>query len=395
MKRFLALTSVLLALVLGLGWSSGTIAQEPPKEIVIGATLAQTGPLYRIVEPFKKLGDTWAAMVNEQGGIMLKKYNRKVPVRFVVYDDKSDPPTSQKFYERLAAVDQVHFFMGPFSSFVTNAAAIVAGKEKIPMLLVCANDQTIFDKPNEWRVTQLAPPELEYKRVIDLYAKKGGLKTFAVVARDNLHERGSAAGAAAELRKAGVKVVYEQLVPPDTKDFSSIIARIKQENPDGVLFEGISPPFTIAFLKQAKELGLRPKELVVGHAPRPVIAGIGPDANNLTSVSYYFAGDTPDHKEYLELLKRTGFKWHEYPESAIRFWTYKTIKATLEKAGSLDRAAIRQAMWEVDLKIFGERMVHDKLGYGTLYPYPIQVQDGEVVSLWPLDKGAKLHRHRH
>ena len=52
-------------------------------------------------------------------------------------------------------------------------------------------------------------------------------------------------------------------------------------------------------------------------------------------------------------------------------------------------------MWEVDLTIFGERMVHDKLGYGTLYPYPIQVQDGEVVSLWPLDKGAKLHRHRH
>jgi ABC-type branched-subunit amino acid transport system substrate-binding protein len=34
-------------------------------------------------------------------------------VKFIIYDDKSEPAESAKFYERLVTVDKVHLLLGP------------------------------------------------------------------------------------------------------------------------------------------------------------------------------------------------------------------------------------------------------------------------------------------
>ncbi len=374
----------------------GSAVEAQQKEILIGGTTSQSGRFLGIVKPFRKLAEVWAQRVNKRGGLYLSRLGKSLPIRFVLYDDQSSPRIALKFYERMATVDKVNAFIGPFSSFITNAALQATVTHKIPFFMSEANDSIMFQKPNKWRTTGLAPAQWEYKRVAEFYQRTGGVKTFALLAWDNLHDKQAMEGLGDWLRKFGFEVVYQNVAPKDTRDFSSIILKIKQKKPDVVFVEAISPPWTIGFLKQARELGLNPKDVIAGHASLAVIKAMGKSMENVMSGMYSFAGETPDHKEYLAICRAAGFEPWQFSESGIRYNTYRRIEDALQRAGSLDKEAIRQAMWETNLPLFGGKMVvkHDARGYGTLYPWPTQIQGGKHVSLWPLDKGVNVHRFK-
>ena len=389
----LALGALLAAAAL---LSGGGVANAQT-EIVIGGTIAKSGRLQGIVKPFPKLGEAWAKRINAQGGIYLRKLGRSLPVRFILYDDQSKPSTALKFYERLATVDKVDIFIGPFSSFITNAALQATATHKIPFFMVEANDPVMFQKPNRWRTTGLDRPTNEYKRIAELFKKKGGVKTFALLAWDNLHDRQAMEGFGAWLRKFGFQVVYQDIAPKGTTDYSSIILAMKRTNPDVVFAEFIAAPVTIGFLKAARAQGLNPKEFIVGHMPIPVIKAMGKEwSENIMSAAYVFEGSTRDHLEEQEICRDAGFECWQFPESGIRYNVFRRIQDALERAGSLDKEAIRKAMWETNLVTFGGELVTkvDNDGYGTLNPWPTQIQNGKPVTLWPLSKGVKIHRSR-
>ncbi len=367
---------------------------EAPKEIKIGTTLALSGRFKGIVGEFDKLGNAWTGLVNERGGIYVKEYGKKLPISFELYDDGSKPENARKFYEKMAADKSINFFMGPFSSFISNAAITVAAKHQIPMVLVCANDAVLFEKQNYWRVTQLRPAEWEFRRLVEIYKAKGGLKTFATLTMDTLHNKGATKGFEEELQKNGFEVVYSEIAPPPTKNFAPMITKIKRANPDAVMVEALSVAFTISFLKQMREAGFQPKEVILGHVTKHVIDALGPDAENITGLAYYFDGETKDHKDFREVTRRAGFTWGEFMESGIRYWAYTTIKTAIEMAGTLDRNKIMDTLWTMNIEIMGEPMYHDAKGYGTLGTYPCQVQGGEFVSIWPLEKALRLHKFK-
>ncbi|MBC8176451.1 MAG: ABC transporter substrate-binding protein [Desulfobacteraceae bacterium] len=367
---------------------------EDPKEIKIGATIALSGRFKGIVGTFKTLGNEWAGLINERGGIYVKEYGKKLPIKFEIYDDASKPENARKYYEKMATDPSISFFMGPFSSFISNAATTVAGKHKIPMQMVCANDAVLFEKPNYWRVGVLVPAEDEWERLVPIYKKKGGVKTFATITMDTLHNKGAIKGFEEDLKKNGFEVVYSVVAPPPTKNFAPMIIKLRKAKPDVVCIEALSPAFTIGFLKQMREAGYKPKEIIVGHVTKHVIDALGPYAENITGLAYYYDGDTQDHKDFLEILRRSGFTWGEYMESGIRFWAYTRIKQAIEKAGTLDRKKIMDTLWNMKTKIMGLDSFVTPEGYGALGAWPCQVQGGKFVSIWPLDKAVKLHNYR-
>jgi ABC-type branched-subunit amino acid transport system substrate-binding protein len=161
------------------------------------------------------------------------------------------------------------------------------------------------------------------------------------------------------------------------------------------MLENITPPWTIAALKQIREQGLKFKDIFVGHGPVPVVKAMGSGAENLVSMLYFFEGDSPDHKEFFGLCKDAGFEPWKFSEAGIRYRAYRRVQDALTRAGSLDKEKVREAMWKTDLPLFGEeRMKIDGKGYGTDHPYPVQFHGDKYVSLWPLDKGVKIHRYK-
>ncbi len=391
-KKTLVFCLVILITVAIIG--PDLIRAEEPKEIKIGATLALSGRFKGIVGTFDKLGDEWAGLVNERGGIYVKEYGKKLPIKFEIYDDASKPENARKFYEKMATDPSISFFMGPFSSFISNAAITVAGKHQIPMQMVCANDAVLFEKPNYWRVGTLIRAEGEWQHLVPIYKQKGGVKTFATLTMDTLHNKGAIKGFEADLKKAGFEVVYSEIAPPPTKNFAPMITKIKKANPDVVAIEALSMAFTIGFLKQMREAGFKPKEIIIGHVTKHVIDALGPYAENITGLAYYIEGDTQDHKDFLEVTRRAGFTWGEFMESGIRWWAYTRIKQSIELAGTLDRKKIMDTLWNMKTQVMGMDSYVTPEGYGALASYPCQVQGGEFVSIWPLEKALTLHKYR-
>jgi branched-chain amino acid transport system substrate-binding protein len=115
----------ILALVTIIFFSKPACA-ESPKEIRIGATVSMSGKFSTEIGPFKNLMEAYATVINTRGGIYVKSVGKRLPVKFIVYDDKSDGPTARKFYERLISVDKADILLGPYSSPVTFAASVAA-----------------------------------------------------------------------------------------------------------------------------------------------------------------------------------------------------------------------------------------------------------------------------
>src|ERR1700716_1527040 len=96
-------------------------------EIRIGNVMPYTGPL----AAFGTIGKAEAAyfdMVNERGGINGRK------IRFISYDDSSDPATALEQTRRMIETENVLLIFGSFGSAGNLAARAYLNEKKIPQL---------------------------------------------------------------------------------------------------------------------------------------------------------------------------------------------------------------------------------------------------------------------
>jgi branched-chain amino acid transport system substrate-binding protein len=64
--------------------------------------------------------------INDAGGIMVKAYGKKIPIKLIIYDDKSDNTTSVQLYEKLVTEDKANALMGGYGTPLITAHTIVA-----------------------------------------------------------------------------------------------------------------------------------------------------------------------------------------------------------------------------------------------------------------------------
>jgi branched-chain amino acid transport system substrate-binding protein len=383
----LALSVVLLLATLALG------QPKVPETILIGGTIAQSGPMSAEVGPFKKLMDVWAAMVNEQGGLHVKAYGRKLPIAFVVYDDASKQENALKFYERLVTVDRVHLLIGPYSSPLTFAASTVAEKHGIPMVAAQANSTAIFTRGFKWLVGVIDDGPKWSHHYLDLLKAEGKAKSIGFVIQDTLHAKEVGSGAVPKAREIGLEVVFEEAVQANASDFTPIITKLKTANPD-IVYVSAFPPFAIGFYKQALELGLKPREYHIIHHGAAFRNAVGEaNANHVTGENYWMPGITYGKPEiFAELLKRAGIRVEDYPWASIHMFAFEAIRAALEQSATLEPEALLSTLKGLDIMTIGGRLRFDaKTGQGTLNPFPTQIQNGQYVTLWPRDIATGTH----
>src|ERR1044072_7090838 len=100
-------------------------AAEP---VNIGVALSQTGNLADSAAPYFKGLDLWREQANARGGLAGRQ------IEFVVYDDRSDPATAARLYERLITNDKVEFLISPLGSATPAPGGGGAAKPKTVML---------------------------------------------------------------------------------------------------------------------------------------------------------------------------------------------------------------------------------------------------------------------
>ncbi len=358
---------------------------KPPETILIGATVAQSGPMSAEVGPFKKMMDVWADMVNGQGGLFVKAYQKNLPLKFVVYDDASKQENAVKFYERLVTVDRVHLLLGPYSSPLTFAASTVAEKHGLPMVATEANSTSIFTRGFKWLVGVIDDGPKWSNHYFDLLKATGRAETIGFVIQDTLHAKEVGSGAVPRAKDIGLEVTFEESVQANTSDFTSTIAKLKAVNPD-IVYVSAFPPFAIGFYKQALELGLNPREYHIIHHGGAFRHAVGEaNANHITGESYWMPGITYGKPEvFEEVLKRAGIRLDDYPWASNHMFAFEAVQAAIEGSASLAPEDLLTALKGLDVMTIGGRLRFDpQTGQGTLNPFPTQIQNGTYVTLWP------------
>ena len=87
-------------------------------------------------------------------------------------------------------------------------------------------------------------------------AARNGLKTVAIVTEDTLFPKAAAKGTLEFSKKKGMTVVVQEEYTKGSKDFSTVLAKIKAANPDVVGIASANLSDYIAFARQMKEQDL-------------------------------------------------------------------------------------------------------------------------------------------
>ena len=388
MPRLIAVTALTLLLSL---IPVSIMAADVPDAIVIGATVSQSGHFSSEIGPFKRLMEAWADIVNKKGGIKLAKYGKSLPVKFVIYDDKSDQATVKKYYERLATVDKVNLMLGPYSSPLTFAASTAGENHKIPFIAICANSPKIYSRGFKWLVGVIDLGPRYTWRYWDMIKSEGKAKSVSFVVEDTLHPLGVFKGSKQLAADAGLKVLSSDIIPAETRDFTPVITKLKSQNPD-IVYVSSNIPFAINFMKQAKEMKLNPKEYHCIHHSGVFREPLGDDAENVVGQSYWVDGmKLGDPQLIVDVLKNAKVSEPMFPWAPAYVAAFQIAKASLEKAGTLENKAVMDALKGLKLEtVLGEASFHET-GYGTINTYPSQIQKGKYFVIWPKDVATGKH----
>src|SRR5580698_9908903 len=89
----------------GLAMATQAMAADAPAEIKIGTLYASSGRFSSISMPVYSALKLWVDQKNADGGVYLKAFDKKIPVKLVSYDDQSTTATASTLYNQLITQD--------------------------------------------------------------------------------------------------------------------------------------------------------------------------------------------------------------------------------------------------------------------------------------------------
>ena len=341
MHRTLRVSKYLAVAVSVLGLLGLTACEAEKKNTIkIGYSLALTGKYAKTGRYQQEAFKMWAEEVNKRGGLLGQ------PVELIYYDDKSDPKTGVKLYEKLITHDKVDLVLGPYSSAVTNPVAGVTEKYKYPMITAGASSSKIFAQGRKY-VFGIYSPAKDYMDGALALAKAKGLRTVALLYADSVFPITSAKGVKDKAASYGLKIVYEEKYPRKTSDVSAQLSKIKSLNPDVILAASYFPD-AVLITRQMKELDVNPK--MAAFTVGPALPAFGRDLGELADYVYGSSQWEPDprlpfpqQKEWVERYKK---RWNREPDyHAASGWSAtQVMEACVKKVGSLNRDKIRDCL---------------------------------------------------
>src|SRR6202000_2194114 len=240
------------------------MAADAPAEIKIGTLYASSGRYASISMPVYSALKLWADLKNAEGGVYVKAFDKKIPVKLVAYEDQSKTATAPTLYNQLITQDKVDLLVADSGSILTAPAVTIARDHKMFLFDQTGNGARFFSKDSLHIAWMASPVSTVWpKPVADFIIHDGpalGIKKVALLYAAN-EFTGTQANAFRKFIKdsgAPIEIVYDQSVPTETTNYTVIINNIANTEPDAVIHFGYSPN-DIAFLRNVQEVGANSK----------------------------------------------------------------------------------------------------------------------------------------
>jgi branched-chain amino acid transport system substrate-binding protein len=388
--------------------SPALAASPPPSEIKIGTLYASSGRYASISMPVHYGLKLWVDRMNEQGGVFVKAFNKKVPLKLIAYDDQSNSGTAATLYNQLITQDKVDLLVADSGSVLTSVAVPIARDHKMLLIDQTGTGANFFTPDNPYIVLcDISVSNIWPSPLADFLNKQGpqlGIKRVALLYATNNFTGGLASAVHKYLTDAkAVEIVYEEGVPTETSNYTVLLAKIRASKPDAVIQFGYAPN-DIAFLRNVQEGGHKFKFLFTTYSGLEMDLlekTVGPKA-----LEHLFTFVSADHARYdvnfgmhIDEFKAAWNKAYakghvEFGYNSIAGYnTGLVIEKALATAASLEQLELRKAIFAQSgkLKTLGGAFELDANGAQTgLIPPVGQIYlehgDLKLRPIWPPDR---------
>ena len=350
--------------------AGGKVAFAEKSEIVFGVSIPLTGA-FPYGGELEKMGYlAWEGMVNERGGIYVKEYGKKLPVRLVYYDDKSNPTTTAKIYEKLINGDKVDFVLSPWGSSAGFAASHIAQKYKTPLVFVWTSSDPIFKQGYDYVFCLIQPASRHCWSAVQVLKDKKLVKDppkkLYFLAAKELYPMTTIKGAMEYAKVQGFEVYYEE-VEKGCRDFTPVITKMRRIGVDAITTSIYHADFFL-FFRQAMELAFRPRYLYAQHSNvHDFVETFGEKAAEgvLSNGFWGNSWNTKGNQEFIAFYRK---KWKKDPEMyAITAAGCQVMHQAIEKAGTLDKEKVKKVLEVGEFNsMFGPAKFVNEAGYTNL-----------------------------
>ncbi len=358
--------------------------------IRIGAPLPITGPLAPEAIKQQQGYDLWAEQANKAGGISVG--GKKYKVEIVYVDYQSNTPRAVQATEQLITQDNVNFLFGAFGSGAAKAASTISEKYKVPTLAPAASSSQVYDQGYKYLFGTFTPNDTLTTPLTQIIKTKvPEVKKVAILARNDLFPLAIAQEMEKSAKANGMEVVYFEKYAIGTLDHSASLSQIKSLDPQWIFVTGYINDLLLV-RKQMVDQEMKEKVLtmIAGPAYQDFIESAGKTAENITSASWWHPAEQYDGKDIFgttaNFVKLFKAKYNSEPDygQASAAVCGALFQMAIEKAGSLDRDKVRDALASLDVvTFFGPIKFGPEGQVKSLEPPVFHIQDGKPIVLFP------------
>jgi len=278
----------------------------------------------------------------------VKVGNKEYKIELVIADNKSDKIEAANAAQRLVDKDKVHVVLGSWGSSLSMAAGPIVKQAKTPAIgLSCTNPLVTKDNEYYFRVCFLDPFQ---GTVMATYAVKNLNAKKAIIIREvsNDYSVGLAKffeDSFKSLTGDENAILAELNYNTGDTDFAAQLTEVKKYKPD-VIFAPGNFTESALIVKQARELGIKTQFLGGDTWETPEFLDVGKKQVEGVVFSTFFATEVPITETSKVFLDAYRKKYNKEPAAvtALGFDGYLVARAAIEKAQSLDRTKIRDAI---------------------------------------------------
>lgn len=358
--------------------------------IRVGAPLPITGPLSPEAQKLKNGYDLWADTANKAGGINVG--GKRMKVQIVYTDYQSNTPRAVQATEKLIAEDKVHFLFSPFGSGATKAASSVSEKHGVPTVAATASSKEVYDQNYKFLFGVYTPNDTLTEPLSDIAKKAApGIQRVAILARNDLFPLAIAQEMEKSAKKRGMNVVFFEKYAIGTLDHASALTQIKAQAPHWIFATGYMNDL-ILIKKQMSDLKIESPlvTMVAGPAYKEFVKALGKSAENITSAAWWHPAVRYNGKDvfgstenFNKLFRAKHNNDPDYGEASSAA-AGAVLQLAIEKAGTLDRKAVRDALAAMnDVTFFGPIKFGPSGQVISLDPPVFQIQNGSQVVIFP------------
>jgi branched-chain amino acid transport system substrate-binding protein len=353
--------------------------------ITVGFSMALTGKYAPQATGQMQAYQLWEEDVNRKGGIFVKAYGKKLPIKLVYYDDKSVQGTAVRIYEKLITQDKVDVVISPVGTAHHFAIAPLASKYKVPIVGTSAASVKLRDikSPYFWFITA-AMPDRQMKALVDML-KHLGVKSVAIIYTQEIFPLENKRFLDPLVKEAGFKVVLGKDYPMGEKDLTTVLSEAKNKKPDAVIALCYVPgSFTIT--AQSQEVGLNPKAFFQLIGPATVVfqPKFGAAAEGITTIGHWSPkGKWPGAQGFYDRYLKKFNKKPDYLNSVLAYTGCQIVEQAIEMTGSLDRGKLRDTIANNEFNTINGPVKFTGSENLRTPSMVMQWQKGELEVVWP------------